>query len=116
VHSVKKGNQVFGVWDKNIHFYQTYDYFKTLVKLVEHGNRFLFGEHNYLFVAAVNPHQETEVSLQVSKDAGHVKTFNTAILPVELTEHSYTILDTSQGSVFLHVNHAVGFTVVQLCC
>ena len=26
-------------------------------------------------------------------------------LPFQLTEHSYTILDTSEGSVFLHVNH-----------
>lgn len=38
---------------------QTYDYFKTHVESVPHGNRFLFGEHNYLFVAAVNPHSET---------------------------------------------------------
>jgi len=106
VHTVKTGNQVFGVWDKNIHFYQTWDYFKSETLVVQHGNRFLFGEYNYLFVAAVNPHQETEVSLQVSRDDGHQKIFKTALLPVELTEHSYTILDTSEGTVFLHVNHA----------
>jgi hypothetical protein len=26
---------------------------------------------------------------------------------VQLSEHSYTILDTSEGAVFLHVNHQV---------
>ena len=31
--------------------------------------------------------------------------FKKARLPFQLTEHSYTILDTSEGSVFLHVNH-----------
>jgi len=106
VHNIRVGNQVFGVWDKNIHFFQTWDYFKSSKLIVEHGNRFLFGEHGYLFVAAVNPRQETEVSLQVSRDEGAAKVFKTALLPVELTEHSYTILDTSEGTVFLHVNHA----------
>jgi len=107
VHTLKHGNQIFGVWDKNIHFFQTWDYFHTQPKMViQYGNRFLFGEHQYLFVAAVNPNHETEVSLQVSTDQGVDKVFKTAVLPVELTEHSYTILDTSEGTVFLHVNHA----------
>jgi hypothetical protein len=105
IHEVKKGSQKFGMWDKNIHMYHSFDYFKTSVRTVRHGNRFLFGEHDYLFVAAVNPHQETEVSLQITRDAGSDKKFKTALLPVELTEHSYTILDTSEGTVFLHVNH-----------
>eukprot|EP01006_Ploeotia_vitrea_P035092 TRINITY_DN65833_c8_g1_i1.p1 TRINITY_DN65833_c8_g1~~TRINITY_DN65833_c8_g1_i1.p1 ORF type:complete len:891 (+),score=515.98 TRINITY_DN65833_c8_g1_i1:350-2674(+) len=105
IQSKKRGNQVFGKWDKNIHFYLSYDFFKTEVLSVKHGNRFLFGEYDYLFVAAVNPADETEVSLQVSRDLGAKKRFQTALLPVELTEHSYTILDTSEGTVFLHVNH-----------
>lgn len=49
----QEGNQKFGMWDKNIHFYQSFDYFKTSTVLVPHGNRFLFGDHSYLFVAAV---------------------------------------------------------------
>lgn len=106
VHANKEGNQKFGMWDKNINFHASYDFFKTSVQLVEHGNRFLFGEHSYLFVAAVNPNQENQVSLQVSREEGPNKKFQTALLPVDLTEHSYTILDTSEGSVFLHVNHA----------
>lgn len=116
VHSVKHGNQQFGSWDAAIHMFESYDYFKTEHELVRHGNRFLFGNHGFLFVAAVNPHQENEVSLRVSREKDHPHhgkkgdylrhhRFRTAILPVELTEHSYTILDTAQGSVFLHVNH-----------
>jgi Sortilin, neurotensin receptor 3,/Sortilin, neurotensin receptor 3, C-terminal len=106
VHSVHQGNQKFGMWDKDIHFYASHDYFKTNKMMVAHGNRFLFGQHNYLFVAAVNPVQESEVSLMVSSEEGLDKKFIAALLPVDLTEHSYTILDTSEGSVFLHVNHA----------
>ena len=44
-----------------------------------------------------------QVNLYVSSDAA--RTFKKARLPFQLTEHSYTILDTSEGSVFLHVNH-----------
>ena len=43
------------------------------------------------------------MNLYVSSDGG--KVFKKARLPFQLTEHSYTILDTSEGSVFLHVNH-----------
>ena len=99
-------NQRFGMWDKHIHLYHSFDYFKTKSELVKHGNRFLFGQFNYFFVAAVNPHHDTEVSLQVSRTEHVHKKFHTALLPVELTEHSYTVLDTSEGAVFLHVNHA----------
>ncbi len=84
------------------------DYFATPPQvLVPHGNRFLFGEHSFLFVAAVNPVHETEVHLMITRDNTTHKLFQRAILPVDLTQHSYTILDTSDGSVFLHVNHQV---------
>lgn len=106
-HESQQGNQRFGVWDRNIHFYGSNDFFKTQQKLVAHGNRFLFGDHSYLFVAAVDPQDETQVSLKISRDNVTHLQFHTAMLPgnIHLTEHSYTILDTSEGSVFLHVNH-----------
>eukprot|EP00745_Piridium_sociabile_P035842 TRINITY_DN63212_c0_g1_i1.p1 TRINITY_DN63212_c0_g1~~TRINITY_DN63212_c0_g1_i1.p1 ORF type:complete len:630 (+),score=84.98 TRINITY_DN63212_c0_g1_i1:702-2591(+) len=43
------------------------------------------------------------VSLMVSTDGG--STFTKALLPFELQEKSYTILDSSEGAVMLHVNH-----------
>merc|ERR1712083_61442 len=79
--------------------------------LVEHGNRFLFGTspegtHDLqMFVAAVNPMDETQVKLMIAKSEGAHTQFHEAMLPVDLTEHSYTILETSEGTVFLHVNH-----------
>lgn len=106
-HEHQAGSQHFGIWDKNIHFYSSSDFFKTKAIVVPHGNRFLFGDYSYLFVAAVDPVEESQVSLKISRDNTTRLAFNTAMLPgnIHLTEHSYTILDTSEGSVFLHVNH-----------
>ncbi len=105
LNSEQHGNQRFGLWDKNIHFVSSKDFFATYTVVVMHGNRFLFGDHAYLFVAAVNPKKETEVQLQISRDNITRVQFQRALLPVKLTERSYTILDTSEGSVFVHVNH-----------
>jgi hypothetical protein len=104
-HSEKSGNQRFGTWDKNIHFIVSRDYFKSYEVLVQHGNRFLFGDYSFLFVAQVNPLKEEEVVLQISRDNVTHMHFDKAILPVSLKQHSYTILDSSEGTVFLHVNH-----------
>lgn len=106
-HEHQKGSQRFGVWDKLIHFYSSADFFHSKTLLVPHGNRFLFGDYSYLFVAAVDPAEEAQVSLKISRDNTTHLAFHTAMLPgnIHLTEHSYTILDTSEGAVFLHVNH-----------
>ena len=103
VFRTKKGNQRFGYWDKNIDFVRTDDFFKTPAKvLVKHGNRFLFTK-KFLFVAQVNPLRDTEVDLQMSSDGAN--TFLRGTLPYKIKQHSYTILDTSEDTVFLHVNH-----------
>jgi len=108
IHEVQhKGNQRFGFWDPKVHFVRTNDFFETHYVVVPHGNRFIFGEHNYVFVAAVDRLRGNSVNLMVSKNKGTPKKFKRAKLPVEITEHSYTILDTSEGSVFLHVNHNI---------
>jgi len=97
----------------------SYDFFSTEPDiLVVGGNRFLFGENNYFFVAAGDVGQTPDggstgtgsassVRLYVSKTASVDKegSFRQVMLPVSLTEHSYTILDSSEGTVFLHVNH-----------
>ena len=101
----KKGAQRFGFWDADINFVVSSTKFKgkdgTKV-LVEHGNRFLFTA-KFLFIAQVNPKRQTEVVLQITKDG--TKTFTLANMPYKIKQHSYTILDTSEGQVFLHVNH-----------
>ena len=106
VHREQSGSQVTGRWEKEMDFVVSYDLFKSEpTVLVEHGNRFLQGEKDFLFVVAVDPEQENEVQLQVSKGGGLLPTFTPAVLDAKLSEHSYTILDASEDAVFLHVNH-----------
>ena len=122
----KRGDQRFGYWDRNIDFVISNDLWESKPRvLVPRGNRFLFTS-KFLFVAKVRGvysplslsihsnitrsntqvhHSiDNRVSLQISSNGG--KTWSTAALPFgELHQHSYTILDTSEDSVFLHVNH-----------
>jgi hypothetical protein len=102
VFSKKTGNQKFGYWDADINFVRSDDFFKTNKVKVKHGNRFLFTA-KFLFVAQVNPKRQSEVVLRMSSDGA--ATFVKAQLPYAIKQHSYTILDTSEDSVFLHVNH-----------
>ena len=90
------------MWSSKANFVRSDDLWKTNYMLLPRGNRFLFLDR-FLFVAVVNKHHENQVNLYVATDSGRV--FKKARLPFQLTEHSYTILDTSEGSVFLHVNH-----------
>jgi len=102
----KAGDQIFGRWSKEYDFVLTKDLFETEPEvLVTYGNRFLFGKDDFLFVAAVDPMHEHLVQLMVSKQHSLEREFDVAVLPVDLAEHSYTILDSSEGMVFLHVNH-----------
>lgn len=100
----KVGDQRFGFWDRDINFIISNDFWASKPKiLVERGNRFLFTS-KFLFVAKVHHQIDNQVSLQISADGGN--TWSTATLPFgDLHQHSYTILDTSEDSVFLHVNH-----------
>jgi len=100
----KTGDQRFGFWDRDIDFIVSNDFWASSPTiLVERGNRFLFTA-KFLFVAKVHSSLDNQVTLQMSSDGG--KSWNTATLPFgDLHQHSYTILDTSEDSVFLHVNH-----------
>jgi hypothetical protein len=105
VHRTKRGNQPFGVWSKDIDLVRSVDFFVTHDVILPYGNRFMFGEQHFLYVAQVDPEHEQQVKLQIARLKPHKLKFKRAVLPVRLTEHSYTILDSSEGSVFLHVNH-----------
>jgi len=94
-------HQVFGRWDNRVDFVITRDLFLSHDVLVPQGNRFLFTER-YVAVAAVSPANHA-VNLILSSDGGH--RWHAAELEYPMTQHSYTILDTSNDAVFLHVNH-----------
>ncbi|EEA07756.1 BNR/Asp-box repeat-containing protein [Cryptosporidium muris RN66] len=102
-HRKKQGDQLrYGGWMQNIDFSFTDDFGSHYLTPVKGGNKFLIS-NNYIFVAKLQNHIQQTVSLVVSTDDG--ATFKQVQLPHPLTEKSYTILDTSEDTVILHVNH-----------
>eukprot|EP00455_Lapot_gusevi_P001515 TRINITY_DN105_c0_g1_i2.p1 TRINITY_DN105_c0_g1~~TRINITY_DN105_c0_g1_i2.p1 ORF type:complete len:936 (+),score=350.77 TRINITY_DN105_c0_g1_i2:76-2883(+) len=105
VHNQQTGRQQFGIWNADIDFVMSDDWFKTTKVVVPNGNRVLF-TRDFVFVAAVNPKEITEVHLFVNRDNATSNQWLKAKLPVELTQRTYTILDATEGTVFMHVNNA----------
>ncbi|XP_954685.1 sortilin-like protein, putative [Theileria annulata] len=89
-------------WNDAISFRYTDDYGATQHQLLSGGNKFLVS-NGYIFVARVADSSRQTVKLCVSTDNG--VTFNEARISTELDEKSYTILDTSEGAVIIHVGH-----------
>lgn len=102
-HTNKVGHQQrFSGWSKDVDFVSTSDFGRSMDILVKRGNKFLIS-NGYIFVAKLNDIIKQTVNMMVSTDGG--KTFNKANLPEDIHEKSYTILDTSEGAIMLHVNH-----------
>jgi len=99
----KKGDQPkLSLWSRMVDFAYTDDGGSKVTRLVYRGNKFLVSS-SYIFVAKLKEQTAQTVNLMVSSDGG--AHFSTAKLPQELEEKSYTVLDTSEGAVVLHVNH-----------
>mmetsp|Transcript_113889 Transcript_113889/g.317116 ORF Transcript_113889/g.317116 Transcript_113889/m.317116 type:complete len:956 (-) Transcript_113889:154-3021(-) len=80
----------------------------SIVECLQHGNKFLVSGE-FVLVAKVKDENQQTVHLMVSKDGG--KSFQAALLPSgmgELEEKWYTVLDTSEGAVILHINSNTG--------
>lgn len=102
-HKNRNGHQQrFSGWSKDVDFVATHNFGKSVDVLVKQGNKFLIS-NGYIFVAKLNDVIKQTVNMMVSTDGG--KTFNKANLPENIHEKSYTVLDTSEGSIMLHVNH-----------
>ncbi|PHJ19881.1 sortilin, partial [Cystoisospora suis] len=102
-HRGRAGDQPrYGGWSKNVDLMYSPDFGSTITRLVYRGNKFLLS-NGYFFVAKVKDALKQSVSLLVSTDGG--KSFQMAKLPVEIEEKSYTVLDTSEDAIMLHVNH-----------
>eukprot|EP00929_Paragymnodinium_shiwhaense_P092812 TRINITY_DN5280_c0_g2_i1.p1 TRINITY_DN5280_c0_g2~~TRINITY_DN5280_c0_g2_i1.p1 ORF type:complete len:956 (-),score=196.30 TRINITY_DN5280_c0_g2_i1:31-2898(-) len=95
-------------WTSEVDFYYTEisaagrPYSST--EAVKFGNKFLVSG-DYILVARVKSEALQTVNLMVSKDGAN--TFKSAMLPSgmgELEEKWYTVLDTSEGAVILHIN------------
>mmetsp|Transcript_125093 Transcript_125093/g.348087 ORF Transcript_125093/g.348087 Transcript_125093/m.348087 type:complete len:871 (+) Transcript_125093:72-2684(+) len=99
----QKGDQpTLYMWSDNVDFSYTDDNGKTVTRLVHNGNKFMVS-HSFIFVAKLKEHKGQTVNLMVSSDGG--ASFKLAKLPQDIDEKSYTVLDTSEGTVMLHVNH-----------
>merc|ERR1740130_1479062 len=99
----KKGDQPrLSLWSKQVDFAFTDDGGQKVTRLVYRGNKFLVS-HGFIFVAKLKDSTAQSVNLMCSSDGG--VTFRGSKLPQELEEKSYTVLDTSEGSVILHVHH-----------
>ena len=100
-----KGHQNIVGWSKAVYLSYSDDFFKSFHNIVNHGNKFLLSEH-YLYVAYVVDEASQEVALKVADPNSRVYRFRDVELPLKhFKEHSYTILDSKEGQVFLHVNH-----------
>jgi hypothetical protein len=75
-----------------------------IVESLKYGNKFLVS-NEFILVAKVKDEVQQTVHLMVSSDGA--KNFKAALLPSgmgELEEKWYTVLDTSEGAVILHIN------------
>lgn len=100
-----RGDQKHIGWNYKIDMVFSDDFFKTKRFAVHKGNKFLLTD-SYLFVAQVIDQEDQEVILLVSSSKEAKYDFNPIKLPAKvLQEHSYTFLDTTEESVFLHINH-----------
>jgi hypothetical protein len=101
-----KGDQTrTGGWNYKVDLTYSDDFFKTRKIGVHKGNKFMLTK-DYLFVAQVLDQESQEVVLLVSKS--NLKNYELEPIVTnqkKFKEHSYTFLDTTEGSVFLHINH-----------
>lgn len=104
----KNGHQNLDTWDTDIDFVITNDNFKTQEVLVPHGNRFLIMKNRF-FVARSLPStakKEGGVGLMVMLPILGI--FSQVSMPKisdKLQHHGFTVVDTSEGQVFLQINH-----------
>ena len=105
----KKGHQKMAGWSENAEIAYSDDFFKTKTEIVHRGNKFLI-TRSYFFAVQVDDEDSQDVRLLICNPRYGNYKFNNIQLPSknkksQLLEHSYTILDTTEGQVFLHINH-----------
>ena len=100
-----RGNQKTSGWNYKIDFVYSDNYFNTKKIGAQKGNKFLLTK-DYLFLAQVVDQDSQEVMLLTAKSDQINYNFQNIELGIsKFREHSYTFIDTSENSVFLHVNH-----------
>ena len=100
-----RGSQKQHGWSFKIELIYSDDFFKTKRVATHKGNKFLITKE-WLFVAQVVDEGTQEVMLLAANATDKIYNFQNVVTSSKnYREHSYTFLDTSGSSVFLHVNH-----------
>lgn len=100
-----RGNQNLSGWNYKIDFVVSDNFLKSSKVLVYKGNKFLLTKH-YLFVAQVLDQETQETKLLVANSNSTNYDFKEIDLSFNrFKEHSYSFLDTTENTVFIHVNH-----------
>ncbi|EGR30448.1 hypothetical protein IMG5_131920 [Ichthyophthirius multifiliis] len=102
-----QGHQKIQGWNMKTHLFYSDDFLvKEQNMIVNQGNKFLITE-NYIFAAQVHNSQTQEVKLMVAQqnlqNEQNYK-FNYVEIDQNIFQHSFTVLDTSEGQVFLNLN------------
>ena len=97
----KNASQVISGWSDKISLFQSNNFFKTRKVVQKNGNRFLLS-NEFLFVATCLDVKTQDSALVVADPKQKFYTFAKVDMPMKrFKEHSYTILDTSEGQVFI---------------
>ena len=105
---VSQGHQRGKGWNQLANLYVSDTWFRKEALVLERGNKFALN-NEFLYCAAARNKQQTR--LYVSTSASGYKTFKLVKLPVkDMSDRSYTVIDSSERSVFLYVQHVGGKT------
>ena len=91
-------------WSYDVDFIKSDDFFNTADILVPHGNKFVIRD-SFILVATGIENTPEEVTLFISSEQDF-DAFHEAEFPIKkFGDYAYNVLDTSEQSVFIHVNH-----------
>lgn len=101
---VTKNNNPSQPNNMDVDFLKSDDFFKSSQVLIRRGQKFLLA-NKYILVATSLESDSDEVELMVATSP-NIDDFTKIELPLKrLPLHSYTLADTSQGSIVIHINH-----------
>ena len=94
-------NQKKKTWSPSVNLYYSDDFFKTKKLALNNGNSIIKTDH-YMFIAKAT--KSEQVDIYVSNVLHGFLNFQKSRLPSEtLTQKTFTVMDTSEETVFLHV-------------
>ena len=99
------GHQSSEGWTHKVDMVKSDDYFQTTITLVPRGNKFIVSG-KYILVVQVVDAESSRVQILVSNER-NIEQFYVAELPAKyITDRSFTLLDSSEESLFLHMRPA----------